>query len=899
MTDHGVDEARGVRTYTVPLRAAPNAKTTARNRFYISASISRELNGVKESKTAVATGVIVDFTIDTISIKNGESGTFTAWQGISKGLDVAYKLLPERYTASSLYEDEISKLLKVRADFERNNIYPENVETDEDTDQAEYYINYQLDKSEGGNRWIAQSMADRLYVETAQGAVHYKQAEDLPFDIIASEDGNNISVKGTKASSSANMILYTYIYAGGIQKVVETRFTIYVDTFSDQDLPLPIKSASDFLNLNPETRQSQGENTVKPQDYMLENDIVLENYTPFNTSLIRSLDGNGYTIFIKSFNLDKEGALNLSLFNTVGSVAATETKPAGPTILKNLRVNYYNGGQMTIDVSRHKEINVAGLAINNEGVITNCEVVSFYTNSLAGQSLHAAGNAVPCTQHALTKGFNISYRNGANVSKEEHLADNSTWRSQIAGFVLNNGGSITNSRVGGDEILLLSEDNSFGTEQANIEQKKATTTRLDNFSIVGQGDISGFVLTNNGTIASSFAKNIGIKNNSAATKYYSAGFVGVNNSGARVITSYIEGVESDAEEEANKFANTNSSIKSDMGYIAGFTYKNQGQIKDSYSNILIANDADVSKVYLASGFVYENEGRLENCYSASQVANANYSQMNFSGVDKDGSLLKVGQYINCYFFNKEYYSQEGGGGEDESTETSYNTGATFARNPLSGSSFYGFAIAENTTGVHKDGVWTIDSVRGIKLIEPNYIARSHRYKNLVDSNEIAGPSISEEFEDENGNIITRSYVLPYATLVVDGGASEYDTALGGDRNPIIITSVEDWQEISTARTEWEQIDPDHIWSSYITAQVDTTKIKGVYRLVNDVDFSSLAEDIRSTNKNLAGALYGNGFTLSGIEISHTEKEGKDTPLCSKQTGRSLQLSPSVIHPSGA
>lgn len=852
------DPVRGVNVYTAYLTASVKAKTDAKNVFHIYASVSREINGEKETKTSIATGVIVDFKIDAVAIKGALDGQFEAWQGVSKSLEIEYNILPESYVVSSSNESIVNELLAKQAKFKTTNFYPETIETG-NTRQTEYYINYT--KKDG--LWKPVYTADRLYVETAEGPKHWSdETLDLPFVITENQTTKSVSIKGTKANSApVSMILYTYIYADGIKNEIETRFTVNVSTFSDDDLALPIKSASDFLALNP----SDSSTEVTPHDYILENDIVLENYTPFNTTAIRSLDGNGYTIYIKSFDLDSTSALNLALFNTVGAIASTGDSQDERTVIKNVRVNYYNGGQMIIDISRHKEINIAGLAITNEGVITNCEVVSFYATSLAGQSL-TDNLAVPCQQHNLTKGFNISFRKGANTSDEAYIAHNSDWNCYIAGFAINNFGSITNSRVGGEEVLVLGQDDNFGASTSNENEKDVNNVKVDNFSIIGQGDISGFVLNNNGTIASSFAKNVDISNRSAATKYYTAGFVGINNTTGRVITSYIEGVKTpDAEETASRrYANMGSSIKSEMGYIAGFTYKNQGEIKDSYSNILISNSADTTKVYLASGFVYENEGYLENCYSASQVANANYSQMNFSGVDKDGALKTyVGEYENCYFYSVDLYAVGEQETEDNTTETQYNTGAVLIKDPQSGSSFYGFAVAENTTGIHKDGVWAVDRLYGIKLIEPDYITYSHRYKTLTDST-YEGPSISEEYEDENGNIVSRSYILPYATLVAAGGARRIDTSLGGDYNPIIISNAQEWQEISGLTT-----------SSYVKQHVSDAEISGVYRLVKDINMSELTSDLLSIGKNFTGALYGNGFEIKGISISQASEEGAD------------------------
>ena len=149
-----------------------------------------------------------------------------------------------------------------------------------------------------------------------------------------------------------------------------------------------------------------------------------------------------------------------------------------------------------------------------------------------------------------------------------------------------------------------------------------------------------------------------------------------------------------------------------MGYVVGFVYKNDanGKINDSYSNILISNTNDSNSVYLASGYVYENEGKIENGYSASQIRNQMNTQMNFSGVNRSGELLAKGEYINCYFFNKQYNDIEDT--TDDTTETQNNTGAVMIPEPDEESLFYGFAIANG----ENDGIWKIIEDKGIFLV---------------------------------------------------------------------------------------------------------------------------------------------------------------------------------------
>ena len=838
------DTDHGTKIYTTTVYSSVIASSNENNVFYIKARVSREINGSKEIKESTATIALVDFKIDenTISIANTNDNNLTIWQGVSKPFMVEYDILPESYPYPSTpeMEEAIKKLQNAREDFLANEYYPVKdasggkIEGDIIANSnLSYLINYTYNKTD--NVYNRQSLYSRLYVEINDTEYPVSDSTiELPFEIQQDPDGK-LSFKGTKISGSVSMILKTYITAGFVTREIKTYFTVTVKAYSDPDLPIKISNASDFLNLNPDSLSANTD--IEQNDYILENDILLENYTSFNTDLISSFDGNGHTIYIKSFDLENQesSTINLALFKNVKE----------STTLKNVRVNLYNGGQLTINVAKFKTINVAGLAISNEGVITNCEVVSFYTQDYAmGESL--ADKA--CDLHNNPQGININYFN-ANGMDSVYLTENANWTTQVAGFVIENSGSITNSHVGGDEIIIIGEDRKDTLGQPS-GRTYASMLTLDTFHIVGQGNIAGFVLNNtSGYITASVAKNVDIENQSNSIAYYSAGFVGVNNSA--ILASFIEGKPSDEStmtaKEYCKYAFEGSSIRSKLGYIAGFVYSNVGTIKDSYSNILIANSIDASKVYYASGFVYSNEGSVENCYSASQIENSKYTQMNFSGVNERGDLLKYGDYINCYFFNKAYYSSES---SDDlfSTESQYATGAQLIGNPTELSAFYGFAIAEG----ENDGIWRADDNRGLTLIEANKVTVSHRYTSYVDEtfNGIAG-------EDEHG----RKYILPYAVLTFVNASREIDTTLGSDNNPILVYDAQDFMEITGTSA-----------SQYVQAYFNEKVIWGSYRLVNNIDLLTLAnkEDsvaLSSTSKAFAGRLYGNGFKISGISIS--------------------------------
>ncbi len=537
-----IDNTRGIKTYTATLYVSPLGSATD-DIVYIQAQVSRELNGSKEIKNTIATAVIVDFKVDkdNISINDSSDGQVTIWQGVPKPLTVGYNIIPEEYLTATneKLENAISELRQKRDIFLGAQFYPakftigengERVYTpldnkDSSTEKLsdyKYFINY---KYNDNKELEVQTLEDRLYFSVGN-QLYPISSDDIekPFDYVYNNKDNSISLVGSKVSSSVSMVLKTYISAGGVTQEIETYFSVTVEAYSDPDLPLLIKNAKQFKDLAP---SSEGENVA--HDYILTNDILLENYSSFDTTKINSLDGNGYTIHIKSFDTSGNSTLNLALFNNI-----TEN-----TILKNVRVNLYNGGQINVDVSRHSEVNIAGFAINNEGIITNCEVVSYYTSANAVGDIEVPGFNMPATtKHNKPEGINVTYTLGAN-DQAQYITDSSSWSTQIAGFVLTNVGSITNSRVGGDSIIVLGSERLSNNQATGYTY--ASTVQLGAFNIIGQGNMAGFVLSNSsGNISACYAKYLDMENQSDTTRYYVSGFVGSNTSNINV--SYVEAV---------------------------------------------------------------------------------------------------------------------------------------------------------------------------------------------------------------------------------------------------------------------------------------------------------------------------------------------------------------------
>ncbi len=146
-------------------------------------------------------------------------------------------------------------------------------------------------------------------------------------------------------------------------------FTIQFIDDSSSDLPIPISSEQELKTM------------VAGGHYILTKDIVVTNWVPLTTQ-IGSLDGNGYKIIVKNYNITTTGStgapltsLNAGLFASISNYYDTKTESTEPTRLTNI----------VLDVSQTVVVNLGNatgvnfgflVGCNDGGVIYNCEVIS-------------------------------------------------------------------------------------------------------------------------------------------------------------------------------------------------------------------------------------------------------------------------------------------------------------------------------------------------------------------------------------------------------------------------------------------------------------------------------------------------------------------------------------------
>lgn len=824
-------------TITIGLDAELNSDGV----FNVQTTVSKMINGKLESTIDSVEIRVVDFLVEGIKIKGNADGdnVFNTPAAIEKDLNFEFIFSKTPEKTSSEQESSFERIEKGKQEFVNSVSYKQffNNMVEGKEKNYQYVINTDRDfkVNPNYNKEIKEKKNNPTHISTTNCSIAHdlyftsdmtpyinsitgETQENPYFNIKYNGDKNSTNIDATtlkitgKSVGGVNMTIKIGYRVPGLNydQYITYNFVVNVQVYSDEDKPTPIENAEQFVEY-----LTSGGNQYASTNFILMNDIVLENFTPFETTNFASLDGNNKVITIKNFNIPTGNSVNLGLFVAVASNST----------VKNLVVNYGQLADIIVPTSV-TSFNFGGLAITNSGTIYNCEVVSLDLESGKNSPSANAGIRIYFGSEGKQKADNVS--------------------SQIAGLVVSNNSSITNSRVGAKTIF---RENGVavveGFKHISYVDDKVVTEELNYgaFNIIGQGNMSGFVITNNGVVGASYFANGKIVNQTTSGSLSeTAGFVVANNMEGTIFGSFVEGIKLDSDTSVNI---TGGGIVA-QGISAGFAYENYGSISDCYTNIRLAGE---STGRIVSGFVYNNHtsGKVARCYSASTIVGQLTTQMPFSGKNARDEIMQNAEdgLVNCYYLVKKQ--------DTESVlEEKYNTGAIALQiSTLRSDTFYGLTLTTKKNG--NDGVWTWDGLLP-QLVSANQKAISVRrviknYSSLVSG----GSSI------ENINIYP--YIPGY----------EY----GSQANPIIIRSADEFNRVFGQETGLVKN------AYYAISQMynkDLGIVFGSYRLVASIDFDNLTyvENVKisSSIMDLArngsvnfGTFDGNALTIANVEVS--------------------------------
>ncbi len=442
-------------------------------------------------------------------------------------------------------------------------------------------------------------------------------------------------------------------------------------------------------------------------------------------------------------------------------------------------------------------------------------------------------------------GFNTRYEDLLPLT-EDLLPLNGTEHTSVdfGGITPTNNGIITNCKVSGIVAIKASEVEKSATDLSinfNIGAVVGTngatgyiTNSESRAKIIAKANISGFVYRNEGKIvscrydASTGNGLIYAYNEPISYKYEVkvAGFVVNNVSSGDISMSYVTaGVTTYV--QANKIGNIASKNLS-----AGFVYANSGKVYDCYVDVETVGGNSQNNF---AGMLLENLGTVERCYTYINKG----VKTNIIDLFAPSGTTGV---VDCYEIKQSMDDTYKSGIKGLTTISSANR---FIQSQYSA---FGFGSLETDSD---SAVWTMKANSLPKIVS----ASEEIFAFEVDANgnnlDIQGlEEIKEEIKDDAGNIIGYRYTYK----LQEGNYGE-------SSNPIIIYNI-------------------GTWDTYLAGADTTAKY---YRLVADIDFSSLYANPSTSTIVFEGNLQGNNMKITGVTLS-SPNEGDAIGLFKQLSG---------------
>ncbi len=696
---------------------------------------------------------------------------------------------------------------------------------------------------------------------------------------------NYTLLRGVSISKDSLLrISIPYHYDGGKVVAGESTNNIYYDEYiefrvvvednSSDTHPTPIEDQIDLKNYASTTGH-----------YILLNNIVLEEWEPIDLT-VNSLDGNGYAIIIKSFNMSaiRANEVNAGIFSTI----------AENTLLKNI----------TVDISH--------LLKSNTELLNDINIINNSTND---NYLHDQGNKIDLTfvtslNFGILAGINngsitnakiVNTKNiGNGESEDQYLhvmtsqidTEGDATSSNIGGLVGVNSatGAISNSfvglNVGNEKEITLSDGGKELRQYVKLVQSpdsieyhnrddKLKDIQVFPFAIAGSNNIAGLACNNLGVISNSYTKGLGVYNSYPAVgSSLTAGLVAVNDN--KITSSFTEGANIVNYRATGKY-NTHSDTIEATGNVGGLVYRNNSIIENSYANVYL----ETQSAFIA-GFVFENNGTISNSYSTSVNKNSlAYGQ--FTGVVQR-VVQNFGTYNNCYYLVDNTIA--GGETENEKESATPVFIAYFSESQASAMTDFwkGFSFATQSGSNEEDGIWTINE----KDLMPKILTTR------TDTNSFRILDQIEEVSDANGVVQYRQYNYLYDVAHQEGTKG----------NPIVIESAENFDKKIIGRGREINVgdgETEFVFGAVNSRDIlDTISAMEYVRLVNNLNFSSITTSNKVEGKYLyetvfAGKLDGNGMSMNNLHIDTDSTQLENFGIF-KQIGvdSSVSTSQSVI-----
>lgn len=644
------------------------------------------------------------------------------------------------------------------------------------------------------------------------------------------------------------------ISSSGIYFDKYIEFRVVINENSSEDHPTPIENQADLAKYAGLTGH-----------YILVNNIELLGWTPIPANF-DSLDGNGYTIIVKSFNMSSiraENNVNAGIFTEISETTLIKnliidisyllvdstTMNNDIKIVNNSKSSTYVHDQAgKIDLTFVESLNFGVLAGTNNGSLTNIKVVS--TRGFGSASSDTDAKYL----HILTS-----------------LIDENDKRttSNIGGIVGINSttGAISNSFVGVNtsEKTVASGISHYYirtiVNPSNIEYNndgdEMESLEVYPFVLAGSNKLAGISVENSGIISNSYVKGVGLYNASPNEESsVTAGLVGTNSN--KITSSFVEG----AEIHAYRDTGANGIVIEAIGNVAGLVYSNTAIIENAYANVYLQTNSSA-----IAGFVFTNSGSITNAYSTAINRN-NLAYGPFTGV-VNRVAQNTGVYTNCY-----YLVCENEVSNDLEVATPMYTSYFGETATMSLADFWnGFSFVSSPSENLDDGIWTI--VNNLPTIATTQID-TNSYRTLSET--------ANEYDDE-GIIKYTLYTYLYDSSYQEGSVG----------NPLIIETASKFAQRIIAKSNKETKTFGGYSPNDILGQMSAVEY---VRLVNNLDFTDIMvsnplDGFSLYEMTFAGKFDGNGMSMNNLKISTTTSQLENFGLFG-QIGSTMTTSQSVI-----
>ena len=521
------------------------------------------------------------------------------------------------------------------------------------------------------------------------------------------------------------------------------------------------------------------------------------------------------------YNIDKNYLLNFTEITpwyepkvVTNQKEFEEMQSGGRYILKNdLTLKNYtpiNANLMEFDGNGYT-ITIESFAKFKEEVINAGLFAQIYSDMVVKNiKLEYSTQEVEHSYNEYTLG-NVSRANGITFTDICNDAENVNYSEvNFGGIAAVNNGVITNCYVKGLVAFNAS----------TIEEKKSASGgsyKINFFigGVVATNSSTGYI-TNSVTELNIFAQaNIGA-------------FVYENN--GKIASCSVE-------EDTTIYSYNTNLEKTIINEISGFVVTNGGNISMSYVNLNAKYEATfpeeikkgaISAKDISAGFAYLNKNIISDCYV--QMSETGINNNTFSGFvnSNNGTVIRAYTYINAGIKNESenMFAPAGSKGLEDCIEVKvykagYSNGVERGLHTLDTSSRYSKLNYEQhnfTFGDNKNAVWSIVS---------GHLPELSSTKEL-DIDKFAKLSITSETVIEDGVEKTK-YTTHFANY-------------GTKTNPFIVNDLESWK-------------------NYFT---DSKNNKSYFRIVKDIDFTTIGDNPYTSSTEFSGNIQGNNMVINGI-----------------------------------